>query len=101
MKKLIAAPAALVLLVQPASATVAERVDEIFAASTGWFVNLIFANLPGTGVPWIVGWLVLGALVFTFILVSFRCALLAMPFRLCAASILTRAMQGRSVPFRR
>ena len=66
MKKLVAAPAALVLFMQPAGASVAERVDEIFAASTGWFVNLIFANLPGTGVPWIVGWLVLGALVFTF-----------------------------------
>ncbi|MGY6632123.1 MAG: alanine/glycine:cation symporter family protein [Alkalilacustris sp.] len=50
----------------PAGAqTLGEQVDSAFAASTGWFVNLIFANLPGTGVPWIVGWLVIGATVFT------------------------------------
>ena len=51
----------------PAAAqTFAEQVDTTFAASTGWFVSLIFANLPGTGIPWIVGWLVIGAFVFTF-----------------------------------
>ncbi len=66
MKYSFAALAAAALLASPAQASVAERVDEIFAASTTWFVNLIFADLPGTGVPWIVGWLVLGALVFTF-----------------------------------
>lgn len=37
----------------------------MFAASTGWFVELVFAHVPGTGVPWIVGWLVAGAIVFT------------------------------------
>ncbi|AXI53692.1 sodium:alanine symporter [Sulfitobacter sp. JL08] len=41
------------------------RVNEIFANSTGWFVNLIFAPLPGTAFPWIVLWLVVGATVFT------------------------------------
>jgi len=46
--------------------TFAEQVDSVFALSTGWFVNLIFANLPFTNIPWIVGWLVIGAFVFTF-----------------------------------
>ena len=41
------------------------RVNEVFANSTGWFVNLIFAPLPGTSFPWIVLWLVVGATVFT------------------------------------
>jgi len=66
MKIFFAALGAAALVATPAAASFAERVDEVFAASTGWFVNLIFADLPGTGVPWIVGWLVLGALVFTF-----------------------------------
>ncbi len=59
----------------PAAAqSVADRIDGIFAASTGWFVSLIFANLPGTNVPWIVGWLVVGAVVFTlyFGFIQFR-----------------------------
>lgn len=49
----------------PAQAAVAERIDSLFALATGWFVALVFAPLPGTGLPWIVGWLVIGALVFT------------------------------------
>ncbi len=51
-----------------------QQVNDIFAASTGWFVNLIFANLPFTGFPWIVLWLVVGATVFTiyFGFVQFR-----------------------------
>ncbi len=57
--------AALALAVPAGAQTLAEQIDGIFAASTGWFVNLIFANLPGTGIPWIVGWLVIGASVFT------------------------------------
>lgn len=54
------------------------RVNEIFAASTGWFVNLIFAPLPftvaGVAFPWIVMWLVLGATIFTlyFGFIQFR-----------------------------
>ncbi|MHA7875892.1 alanine/glycine:cation symporter family protein [Roseivivax sp.] len=45
-----------------------------FENATGWYVNLIFANLPGTEVPWIVGWLVIAALVFSlyFGFVQFR-----------------------------
>ncbi|RTE65292.1 alanine:cation symporter family protein [Amphritea opalescens] len=42
-----------------------QTVNEVFAAATGWFVNLIFAPLPGTTFPWIVLWLVTGATVFT------------------------------------
>ncbi|NNU80927.1 alanine:cation symporter family protein [Halovulum dunhuangense] len=65
-RRLGAATAALSL--GPAGAfaqTVDERVNEIFASSTGWFVNLIFAPLPGTSFPWIVLWLVVAAVVFT------------------------------------
>lgn len=47
-----------------------QRVNDIFAASTGWFVNLIFAPLPfqvaGSSFPWIVLWLVIAATIFTF-----------------------------------
>ncbi len=43
-----------------------QQVNDIFAASTGWFVSLIFADLPFIGFPWIVLWLVVGATVFTF-----------------------------------
>jgi alanine or glycine:cation symporter, AGCS family len=57
----------------------AERVDSVFAAATGWFVSLIFSTLPtagiiGTDLPWIVVWLVAGACVFTltFGFVQFR-----------------------------
>ena len=42
-----------------------QRVNDIFAGSTGWFVNLIFMSLPGTNFPWIVLWLVVAASVFT------------------------------------
>ncbi|SFD50813.1 alanine or glycine:cation symporter, AGCS family [Sulfitobacter brevis] len=51
-----------------------QRVNDIFAGSTGWFVNLIFAPLPGTAFPWIVLWLVVAASVFTiyFGFIQFR-----------------------------
>lgn len=42
-----------------------DRVNDIFSDSTGWFVNLVFSEFPGTDFPWIVGWLVIGAVVFT------------------------------------
>ncbi len=42
-----------------------ERVNEVFANSTGWFVSLIFSSFPGTNFPWIVGWLVVAATIFT------------------------------------
>ncbi|MGP9789977.1 alanine/glycine:cation symporter family protein [Roseinatronobacter sp. NSM] len=65
---------ALCCLPAPAQAGFERTVDTIFAAATGWFVNIIFANLPGTSVPWIVGWLVLGAFIFTlyFGFIQFR-----------------------------
>ncbi len=51
-----------------------DRVNEIFANSTGWFVSLIFSPFPGTTFPWIVAWLVVAATIFTvyFGLVQFR-----------------------------
>jgi len=51
-----------------------ERVNSMFASSTGWFVNGIFAPIPGTSFPWIVMWLVVGASIFTiyFAFVQFR-----------------------------
>ncbi len=42
-----------------------QKINDMFASSTGWFVNLIFAPLPGTAFPWIVMWLVVGASIFT------------------------------------
>ena len=59
---------------QEQAMTLDDRVNQIFANSTGWFVNLIFAPLPGTNFPWIVLWLVVGAVVFTlyFGFVQFR-----------------------------
>ena len=49
--------------------TIDQTVNEIFASSTGWFVNAIFAPLPfqinGADFPWIVMWLVVGATIFT------------------------------------
>ncbi|MFD1342639.1 alanine/glycine:cation symporter family protein [Litorisediminicola beolgyonensis] len=57
---------ALVALAAPAAAQgIDEQVNAIFASSTGWFVSLIFSNFPGTSFPWIVGWLVIAATVFT------------------------------------
>ena len=59
---------------QEATQTLDQQVNEIFADSTGWFVNLIFAPFPGTSFPWIVMWLVVAATVFTiyFAFVQFR-----------------------------
>ncbi len=51
-----------------------EKVNEIFANSTGWFVSFIFSPFPGTSFPWIVAWLVIAATVFTlyFAFIQFR-----------------------------
>ena len=54
-------PAALTASAQ----SIDETINGIFASSTGWFVNLIFSNFPGTNFPWIVAWLVIAATVFT------------------------------------
>ena len=54
--------------------TIDETVNQIFADSTGWFVNFIFAPIPGTAFPWIVAWLVIAASLFTlyFGFIQFR-----------------------------
>lgn len=44
---------------------IGDTIDGWFAWSTGWFVGFIFAAFPGTDIPWIVGWLVIAAAVFT------------------------------------
>jgi AGCS family alanine or glycine:cation symporter len=51
-----------------------QKVNDAFAASTGWFVSFIFSPFPGTNFPWIVMWLVIAATVFTlyFAFVQFR-----------------------------
>ena len=59
----------------PAAAqSIDETVNQLFAGSTGWFVNFIFSPFPGTSFPWIVAWLVVAATVFTlyFAFVQFR-----------------------------
>jgi alanine or glycine:cation symporter, AGCS family len=62
----------------PAEMSIDDRVNQVFADSTGWFVNLIFAPLPfsiaGVSFPWIVMWLVVGATIFTwyFRFIQFR-----------------------------
>ena len=57
----------LLLMSFSASANIGDTIDSAFAASTGWFVDLIFypISIMGVGVPWIVGWLVIAAFVFT------------------------------------
>ena len=51
-----------------------QKVNEMFANSTGWFVSFIFSPFPGTSFPWIVAWLVIAATVFTlyFVFIQFR-----------------------------
>lgn len=77
--RLFVTVAAFVALALPASAQEAvmsldEKVNVVFAATTGWFVNGVFMSIPGTNFPWIVMWLVIGASVFTvyFAAVQFR-----------------------------
>lgn len=66
MKTRITAAALAALAAGPAAAQgIDETVNQVFANSTGWFVSLIFSNFPGTTFPWIVGWLVVAASVFT------------------------------------
>ena len=60
--------------VSASAQSIDETINGIFASSTGWFVSLIFSNFPGTSFPWIVGWLVIAATVFTvyFGVIQFR-----------------------------
>ncbi|MFK7942963.1 MAG: alanine/glycine:cation symporter family protein [Paracoccaceae bacterium] len=59
---------------QDAEVSMDQQINEIFANSTGWFVSFIFSPFPGTSFPWIVGWLVVAATVFTiyFGFIQFR-----------------------------
>jgi alanine or glycine:cation symporter, AGCS family len=70
----LAAPVTLAAAAPALAQTIDEQVNQIFASSTGWFVNLIFSPFPGTTFPWIVAWLVVAATVFTvyFGLIQFR-----------------------------
>ena len=62
-----AALAAFLFGTLPAAAQgIDETINSIFADYTGWYVGLIFADLPGTNFSWIALWLVVGALIFTF-----------------------------------
>ncbi len=73
--RILSGAAAATILARPALAqSLDETINQVFAGSTGWFVNLIFANFPGTSFPWIVGWLVIAASVFTlyFGFIQFR-----------------------------
>ncbi|HRK42172.1 MAG TPA: alanine/glycine:cation symporter family protein [Gemmobacter sp.] len=73
--RLAAAAAATLFSALPAQASALdETINAVFASTTGWFVNFIFAPLPGTSFPWIVLWLVVGAVVMTlyFGFIQFR-----------------------------
>ena len=78
MKKNVLLFASLLIFACSAAAQEAKSIDqtinEAFASSTGWFVSLIFAPLPGTSFPWIVLWLVVAASLFTlyFGFIQFR-----------------------------
>ncbi|WP_420396638.1 alanine/glycine:cation symporter family protein [Nioella sp.] len=69
-----AATASLAASAPAMAQSIDQQVNEIFANSTGWFVNFIFSPFPGTSFPWIVAWLVVAATVFTvyFGLIQFR-----------------------------
>ena len=70
----LAAFGAAVSAVPVMAQSIDEQVNAVFASSTGWFVNLIFSSFPGTSFPWIVGWLVVAATIFTiyFGFIQFR-----------------------------
>ena len=57
-----------------ASESFSSTINDGFSNATGWFVSFIFAPMPGTTFPWIVTWLVTGAVVFTlyFKFIQFR-----------------------------
>ncbi len=69
MLKHLSLAAAAALITGPVAAQEApgldDKINQAFADFTGPFVSFIFAPFPGTGFPWIVGWLVVAATVFT------------------------------------
>ena len=74
LHRAVAALIALSLANAAQAQSIDESVNQLFASSTGWFVNFIFAPIPGTSFPWIVAWLVIAASVFTlyFGFIQFR-----------------------------
>ena len=70
----VVATAALAQTTDEGAKTIDQTVNQLFADSTGWFVSFIFSPFPGTSFPWIVGWLVVAATVFTlyFAFIQFR-----------------------------
>lgn len=72
--KLAALTGLTALMSAPAYAGIDESVNAAFAKVTGPFVSLIFSPFPGTNFPWIVGWLVIAASVFSlyFAFIQFR-----------------------------
>lgn len=69
MKRLTTSAAALAGMALTAAPAAAQGIDEtinqVFSDYTGWYVGLIFANLPGTNFSWIALWLVVAAVIFT------------------------------------
>ncbi len=61
----LAAGALATSIIPAAAQSIDDSVNQLFANSTGWFVNFIFSPFPGTSFPWIVAWLVVAATVFT------------------------------------
>ncbi|MCF8258637.1 MAG: alanine:cation symporter family protein, partial [Flavobacteriales bacterium] len=65
--------AVLFLFLSPIAAMAAnidQKIDEYFGLATGWFVNLIFYQIPITGdvkIFWVLFPLILGALYFTIV----------------------------------
>ncbi len=48
------------------AATIDESINDVVGAVTGPFVQFIFSPLPGTEIPWIVLWLIIASVIFTF-----------------------------------
>ena len=65
-RKFLAALAAMAAPFPAMAQGIDDTINTIIGTATGPFVNFIFAPFPGTTFPWIVGWLVVGATVFTF-----------------------------------
>jgi len=59
---------------QALAQSIDESVNQMFSSATGWFVSFIFSLFPDTSFPWIVAWLVIAAIIFTFyfVFIQFR-----------------------------
>ncbi|MDH5453507.1 MAG: sodium:alanine symporter, partial [Paracoccaceae bacterium] len=53
-RAVLAATATLAATSPAVAQSIDETVNQLFASSTGWFVNFIFSPFPGTSFPWIV-----------------------------------------------